>query len=182
MVAKSFIISNFLLFDCIKDKPVPLSNKIALFFPSNSKFEIVPVSRLSQRNLLGRLSFTRLNRPARLLHPPAARPNNPANPIHPPRRNPAIRNPAQEQRINHDSIITSNELPMLEGHLLFLTNTGEITSFNELAKSNPPFAIQYLAPSGPEYDVGAILFENPFDIQHYSNWSLQCTWVVIFLL
>ena len=71
---------------------------------------------------------------------------------------------------------------MLEGHLLFLTNTGEITSFNELAKSNPPFAIQYLAPSGPEYDVGAILFENPFDIQHYSNWSLQCTWVVIFLL
>lgn len=171
-----------MLFDCIKDKPVPLSNKIALFFLSNSKFEIVPVSRLSQRNLPGHPSFTRLNRPARLLQHPAALPNNGANPIHPPRRNPAIRNPAQERRINHNSIITSNEVPMLEGHLLFLTNTGEITSFNELAKSNPPFAIQYLAPSGPEYDVNAILFEDPFDIQRYSNWSLQSTLVVIFLL
>lgn len=71
---------------------------------------------------------------------------------------------------------------MLEGHLLFLTNKGEITSCNELAKWNPPFAIQYLAPSGPEYDVNAILFENPFDIKLYSNWTLQCTLVVIFLL
>ena len=35
---------------------------------------------------------------------------------------------------------------------------------------------------GSEYDVNAILFEDPFDIQRYSNWSLQCTWVVIFLL
>ena len=182
MVAKSFIISNFLLFDCIKDKPVPLSNKIASFFLSNSKFEIIPVSRLAQSNLPKHPSFTRLNRPARLLQPPAARPNNLANPIHPPRRNPAIRNPFQEQRRIHDSKITSNELPMLEGHLLFLTNTGEITSFNEHAQSNPPFAIQYLAPSGPEYDVNAILFENPFDIQHYSSWSLQCTFVVIILL
>lgn len=70
---------------------------------------------------------------------------------------------------------------MLEGHLFFLTSTGRITSFDDQAKSNPPYAIQYLAPSGPEYDINAILFEEPFDIQQYSTWSLQCTFVIILL-
>ena len=70
---------------------------------------------------------------------------------------------------------------MLEGHIFFLTSTGRITSFDDQAKSNPPYAIQYLAPPGPEYDINAILFEEPFDIQQYSTWSLQCTFVIILL-
>ena len=173
MVAKTFIVSNFLFFDCIKSKPIVLSNIIATFFLSNSLLEIVPASTLARRNLSNHQPLCKPSFSNHLVHPPENTPNSAAK---------CMNSPQQRRKNTGTSLewssdpnpATSDDPCILGGHLMFITKEGKITSFDYFANSIPPYGVQYLAPLGPEYDVESILFDGPFDIRQYRHWVLNC--------